>query len=180
LNLPTFRKAVKWSALIGAILVWAFVLRPTWLGGPATYILVRGDSMLPVHINGDFLFIHARPVYGPGDVVAFRVPAGELGEGKLVVHRIVEGGPGGYVLRGDNNSAADPWRPSQVDIVGRVMFAVPMVGRILAVALSPAVAASIATAMLVMFFVARGSAGQASEGAGLGLRRPTILRSTSR
>jgi signal peptidase len=173
---------LKVAACVTLLVLWAMFLRPTWLGGTATYILVRGDSMEPTHTNGDFLFITAQPAYGPGDVVAFRVPEGEIGAGKLVVHRIIDTGDQGFLLQGDNNPAADPWRPSQVDIAGRVMLALPAVGRVIAIALSPAVAASIATALMVMVVLARGSRPQA--GAAPPARTATRLlrnvRSTSR
>jgi signal peptidase len=152
--------------LLALFALWAILLRPTWLGGTASYVLVRGDSMLPTHTNGELLFIQAQSTYVAGDVVAYRVPKGELGEGKLVVHRIVDTTGDGYVLRGDNNPASDPWHPTQSDVSGKVAFAVPMVGHIVAKLLSPAVAASLATALLVMIALARGgrASAEAIEG----------------
>ena len=68
----------------------------------------------------DLLILHAADRYGVGDVVGYRVPDGEFGEGHLVVHRIVAGDGGtGFVLEGDNNPAPDPWLPKTVDVVGR-------------------------------------------------------------
>ena len=141
---------------LGLFIAWAMLLRPPVLGGPATYLIVRGDSMLPTYQTGDLLILHARVSYSVGDAVAYRVPSGELGAGRLVVHRIVGGdGATGYVLQGDNNPAPDPWSPMATDVVGSPWLAVPGVGRAVAVIRQPAVAGGLAAALLVALLVSR-------------------------
>lgn len=137
-------------ATVGLLIAWFLVLRPTSLGGPADYVVVRGDSMVPTYVTGDLVIVRAEPAYQVGDVVAYHVPAGELGAGLLVIHRIVGGGPdAGFVMEGDNNPAPDPWLPRAGDIAGRAWAVVPFVGRALSILHQPAIAASTAVALLV-------------------------------
>src|SRR6266566_1475858 len=82
-------RAIVRSLLVAlglALLVfWILFLRPEALGGRASY--------------------------RPGDIVAYRVPAGDPASGARVIHRILRGSPAaGYVVQGDNKSQPDPWR----------------------------------------------------------------------
>ncbi len=134
---------------------WFAFLRPQWMGGPATYVIVRGSSMVPTYANGDLLFIQAQSDYKVGDVVGYHVPAGDVGAGQLVVHRILVVEPSGaYAMRGDNNSMNDPWEPTPSLVVGRVVASAPGAGGLMAVLMTPAVLAALATALVVMVLVA--------------------------
>lgn len=144
------------AALAGLALAWLALLRPQALGGPAIYMIVRGDSMLPAYDYGDLLLITAQPSYSVGDAVAYRVPEGELGAGMLVVHRIAGVGPeGGFVMRGDNNPSNDPWRPGSELIAGKVVLDVPKVGQLIGYALQPVTAGALGAALMVMIVLAR-------------------------
>lgn len=144
------------AAFVAVLLVWALALRPQALGGTALYVLVRGDSMLPTYDTGDLLIMRPSDDYAVGDVVAYRVPEGELGEGRLVVHRIVGGdAKDGFVLRGDNNPAPDPWSPRGGDMAGEPWVAVPAVGRVIAWLQQPVVAGALAASLMVTWLLAR-------------------------
>src|SRR4029079_17591415 len=80
----SLRRWLGWLLLGAAAATWVLVLRPTSLGGPATYIVIRGDSMDPTYATGDLVILEQAASYGPGDIVAYRVPAGELGAGLAV------------------------------------------------------------------------------------------------
>jgi signal peptidase I len=135
---------------------WAVTLRPTTLGGPATYIVVRGDSKLPTYHSGDLVVLRAAAAYGPGDVVGYRVPDGEIGAGHVVLHRIVDGGgAAGFTVEGDNNPAPDPWRPHDADVAGKLWVLVPGLGRLITLAHQPVVAGALATSLVVMLLLAR-------------------------
>jgi signal peptidase I len=127
------------SVVVVAIVVaWFALFRPTTLGGPAAYVVVAGDSMLPGLRSGDLVVAQHRPDYDVGDVVVYRVPAGEPGAGASVIHRVVGGSlQDGLVTRGDNTDAADIWRPGPADVLGSAWFSVPGVGRIIAFVRSP-------------------------------------------
>jgi signal peptidase len=150
------RRAGHWLSLlllVGAAAAWIIVLRPGALGGPATYVVVRGDSMNPTYATGDLVILERSDAYGPGDVVAYRVPQGELGAGLVVVHRIIGGdAASGFLMRGDNNPAPDPWSPRGDDVVGRSAVWLPGVGRVVAVVRQPATLAAICAALIVTLF----------------------------
>jgi signal peptidase I len=122
---PALRNAVRVAAVV-AVVGWLLLFRPTGLGGPATYVIVSGTSMLPALQGGDLVVTHDRATYDVGDVVAFQVA------GRHVIHRIVGGnGATGYELKGDNNPAIDPWRPTDADIAGESRFVVAGGGRLI-------------------------------------------------
>jgi signal peptidase I len=119
------------------------------------YLVVRGDSMRPTYQNGDLLVIMNQAGYRVGEAAAYRVPADELGAGRIVVHRVVEIEDGRYTMRGDNNPAPDPAKPERQDMVGTVVVLLPGVGALIATVLSPTVAGGLAAALVVMYGVAR-------------------------
>lgn len=107
-------------------------------GGPVRYIIVSGHSMEPLLHTGDVALVLPRGSYRLGDVIAFRVPAGEPGAGALVIHRMVGGAArSGYLTQGDNRGGRDPWRPQPEDVIGRMAFHIPKVGLALAFLGSP-------------------------------------------
>ena len=155
---------------------WFVGLRPTNLGGPMTYLLVRGSSMLPTYSGGDFVILRQEASYQVGDAVTYRVPAGEIGAGHLVLHRIVGGSASeGFDLQGDNNDALDPWHPRASDIAGKVWLAVPAVGRAIAVLRQPIILGALAASVVVGWFVATtgsaGTMGAAASSGATGLKR---------
>src|SRR6476659_4295311 len=65
-------------ALVAALL-W-FCL-PQALGGRAGWVLVSGTSMLPHLHTGDLVLVEHRSRYHVGEVVAYRIPKGQVGSG---------------------------------------------------------------------------------------------------
>ena len=115
LKLGSGRRCPRW--------IWAVTLRPQVLGGGAMYIVVRGNSMEPTYQTGDLVIVESAATFAVGDVVAYRVPSGEIGEGHVIVHRIVSGdATTGFGVRGDNNNAPDPWTPRIDDIAGKAWY----------------------------------------------------------
>jgi signal peptidase I len=147
----TLRAAAALALLAG----WTLALRPQMLGGPATYLVVRGMSMLPTYDTGDFVILRQEPTYAVGDIVGYRVPAGEIGAGRIVLHRIIDVSTAGFVLQGDNNDAPDPWTPTPADVAGRIWIVLPQVGRAIAWLHEPATLASLLTAGVVVFMASR-------------------------
>ena len=144
------------SALGLLFVGWALLLRPPSLGGPTTYVVIRGDSMQPTYSTGDLVVARAAPAYAVGDIVAYRVPDGEIGEGVVVVHRIVGGdGINGYTLRGDHNPSLDPWTPRSGDVVGRAWLELPQAGRIVAFIHQPIAAGALAAGIVISLLLLR-------------------------
>jgi signal peptidase I len=147
---------IRWlvaGALLLTFMGWFVALRPQALGGPAAYVLVSGTSMEPTIHAQSLVMAFRRDGYRVGDVVAYRIPAGESASGLLVIHRIIGGSAGtGYVMRGDNAPASDIWRPRPDDILGAEQFVLPAAAPAMTVLRSPILVASIA-AGLASFFV---------------------------
>ena len=140
---------------IGVILFtgWFVFLRPIALGGPIGYTIVAGSSMEPTFQSGDFVAMRHRQSYAPGDIISYTIPHGEPGSGYDVIHRIVSSDSHGFITRGDNNDVVDPWTPAYGDIIGKLWFRVPVVGRALAIVRSPLFIGTVGgglTAFLIM------------------------------
>jgi signal peptidase I len=117
---------VSLVALAVVLAGWALVLRPQSLGGPAGYVLVSGTSMEPKYHTGDMVLVLRQSHYAVGDVIAYRVPKGDVAAGAQVIHRIIGGNATtGFVVQGDNRSAPDVWRPRPSDIVGAKTLRIP-------------------------------------------------------
>lgn len=61
-----------------------------------------------------------------GDVVAYRLRQ----DGRVVVHRIVGSEAGGFRTRGDANARPDPLLVTEADLLGRVRWVSPLLGRV--------------------------------------------------
>jgi signal peptidase I len=128
--LPTWLPLAKRLALIAAQLaVVATVLwfgLPQSLGGRAGWVVISGTSMLPRMHTGDLALVERQSSYHVGEVVAYRVPKGEVGAGYEVIHRIVGGNAKtGWIVKGDNRTGPDVWHPTNSDIVGARLLWVP-------------------------------------------------------
>lgn len=142
-------------ALCGTVaLAWFAWLRPTALGGDASYVIVRGTSMEPTYHDGDLVLARRAGSYAKGDVIVFQV-GGAFNDPAMVIHRIVGGdGHRGHVTRGDNRDRTDPWQPRDASIIGKATFALPGFGRAADVVRSPWFLALLG-AMVVFFDGAR-------------------------
>jgi signal peptidase I len=107
------------AAVILACLFWMQFLRPQSLGGNAGYVLVSGQSMEPRYHTGYLVLVEKQHAYDAGQLIAYRVPKGDPMAGAQVIHRIIGGdAKHGFIVRGDNRTAPDVWRPKPQDIVG--------------------------------------------------------------
>lgn len=111
--------------LVLAAVLW-LLFAPQSLGGDFAYALVRGSSMSPALANNDLVLIRSAADYDVGDAVAYRDP--QLG---TVLHRIVDDDGERFTLQGDNRDAADPYRPTSDEIVGRTWAVIPGAGRLI-------------------------------------------------
>ena len=110
-------------ALVAALL-W-FCL-PQTIGGRADWVLVSGTSMLPRLHTGDLVLVEHQSSYHVGEVVAYRVPKGQVGAGHVVIHRVVGGdSKTGWKMKGDNRTAPDLWHPTDANIIGAKLLRIP-------------------------------------------------------
>jgi signal peptidase I len=156
-SLRRIRGALLWAVVVAIVAVWTVALRPQFLGGPTAVVLVSGTSMEPSLHTGDLVLVHRRDSYRIGDVVAYRVPDGHVGERRVVIHRIVGGSAAkGFVMRGDNRGTDDQWRPKPADILGRHWADVPTSNRVFAALRSPLGIAALAAAFAFVFVACGG------------------------
>jgi len=174
--LASLRRPVNiafFGVLIVVLTAWWVELRPTsLLGGPATFITVKGTSMLPTLKTGDFVLAEAQAAYKVGDLVVYRVPKGQIGAGDDLIHRIVAGNATvGFTLKGDNNPAPDPWTVPRSDILGKEAVVIGGFGSTLLVLRSP-LFAGLAAALIAMWVVL-------SPPEWLGRKRPAVKATAS-
>ena len=169
-------KAAGAALVVLVCLFWAQYLRPQSLGGHAGYVLVSGQSMEPRYHTGDLVLVEKHADYHPGEVIAYRVPKGDAMAGAQVIHRIVGGdAEHGFVVRGDNRTAPDVWRPRDADIVGAKTLRLPGAIVVLQYLRSPVFLGILAAAFVfVNVLSGGGDAGDGAEGAG-GIR-PRVER----
>lgn len=149
------REAVGWLLVALVLLAWAVTLRPTQLGGPATWVVVSGDSMEPTLSDGDLVVLRSADRYAVGDVVTYPVPAGGPGAGSLVIHRVVTRDGGTLTTQGDNRDGADEWRPAEESVRGALWLQVPGVGRVLLRLVQPSVVAAAAGGGFTLWLLLR-------------------------
>src|SRR6476619_508922 len=119
-------RAASIAIVIVVVLFWAQYLRPQTLGGNAGYVLVSGRSMEPRYHTGDLVLVLKHRSYHSGELIAYRVPKGDPMAGAQGSPRIVGGdAKHGFVVRGDNRTAPDVWRPRPRDIIGAKALRLP-------------------------------------------------------
>lgn len=127
-------RLLGWAVLAAAL--WAVL--PTQYGGHLATTVVSGRSMEPGLVTGDLVLTWRGLEVEVGDVVVYRVPEGEPGEGLHVVHRVADvDDRGRFTMLGDNNDEVDMWRPTAADVVGTVVLDVPQGGRWMTLLFSP-------------------------------------------
>jgi signal peptidase len=110
-------------AIVGAL---GWFCLPQRLGGRADWVMVSGTSMLPRFHTGDLVLVERQSSYHVGEVVAYRVPKGQIGAGYVVIHRIIGGnGRTGWKLQGDNRTAPDLWHPTDDNVIGSKLLRIP-------------------------------------------------------
>ena len=151
LSLRRAARIAGWTLAAIAVVVWALLFRPQFLGGPAVYVMVSGISMEPTLHNGDLVIARRQDSYRVGDTVVYRVPKGDTGAGSMIIHRIVGGSAArGWDVRGDNREIPDLWHPKSSDIAGSLWISAPGAGRLLAYTLRPVPLAMISTFLALL------------------------------
>ncbi len=98
----------------GLVVAFWVGLAPTSIGGDYSYVIVNGSSMEPHLESGDIVLLRREASYGLDEVVAYRDPM--IGP---VLHRTRSKVDGRFVMRGDNRTTADNYKPLPSDVLGR-------------------------------------------------------------
>jgi len=134
--------------VLGAFVLVLLVrlLWPAVHGGHLALVVVSGNSMRPTYAPGEVVVTWRLPVR-PGTPVLIRVPEGHPAAGSLVVHRIRDRDPSGWITQGDNSPQPDRWRLAGDEVLGRVLFRVPGGGTLLRWSINPLVLGGLAGAL---------------------------------
>lgn len=128
LQMSTYR---RWSQAVSAAFLLVFIITawivfaPLQMGGQAAYVIVTGNSMEPGFHLGDLVIVRQASVYQVGDIVTYR--NAELRS--YVFHRIIALELGRFILKGDNNTWIDSYRPTQEELVGKLWIQLPGIGK---------------------------------------------------
>lgn len=137
------------SLALIALLVW--YLWPQSLGGGQQMVSVNGHSMEPTYRTGDLLIVRPNDSPEIGDILVYRIPEGEPGEGNMIVHRVIERWPDGTIrTQGDNRDTADSFHVGEDDVVGTPVMVIPHGTTIVLFAGSPLGLALIAGALMTL------------------------------
>lgn len=120
-------RTARLLALVALVAAAWWVAGPSTLGGPASYVTTRGDSMAPSYRSGDLVVVRSRSDYRVGDVVAYRSDVLD----SVVLHRVVDATAGSFGLQGDANTFVDPERPTADQLLGAQLVHVPRAGVVL-------------------------------------------------
>jgi signal peptidase len=135
---------------------------PQSLGGRSGWVMVSGTSMLPRLHTGDLVLVERQSSYHVGEVVAYRVPKGQVGAGHVVIHRIIDGnGKAGWTMKGDNRTAPDLWYPTNGDVIGSKLVRIPDAWSVLRVLHMPVLLALFA-GIAAFFLIAFGGQGDSA------------------
>jgi signal peptidase I len=121
----------RWYQAVLAALLLVFVtaawlvFAPLQLGGHSAYTIVTGNSMEPGFHLGELVIVQPQVDYRVGDIVVYRNPQLKA----YVFHRIVGTKLDRYFLKGDNNPWIDSYLPTQEEVVGKLWFHIPTLGK---------------------------------------------------
>jgi signal peptidase I len=107
------------------VVAWVFYQGLAFATGTSMPIVsVVSESMEPILHRGDLLFVTGADDFQVNDIVIYQRSEVQY----TIVHRIIEVQEDGYVIKGDNNPVPDAGVVKQEQIVGKVLFAVPLLG----------------------------------------------------
>jgi len=116
-----------WIAIVFVVISSVFVfLSKEDTNSKYKIFTVQSGSMEPEIKTGSIIVIREEEEYLKNDIVTIRVPNGE---GETYTHRISEvTNEGKLITKGDANDSADPETISQEDIIGKLLFKIPLLG----------------------------------------------------
>src|SRR5688572_1474569 len=100
---------------VSLVAIW-IAFAPATLGGKVSYVIVNGISMEPGYYLGDLTIMRKAATYQVGDVVTYHDAEMQA----YVIHRIIGVDQDRFILKGDNNSWIDAYRPTHEEIIGKL------------------------------------------------------------
>jgi signal peptidase I len=132
-------KVIYYLFFVAVILVIVLLLLSTLpVPGKLKFFVVQSGSMEPTIHTGSVVVIKQEQDYNVGDIITFG-PNTRISS--PTTHRIFEkkdsGGVISYVTKGDANNGPDIKNVSQGEVIGKLVFKVPIVGYIVAAIKKP-------------------------------------------
>src|SRR6266480_1724609 len=90
-RLPHLKAVALVAAQLAFVAMLLWFCLPQSFGGRAGWVLVSGTSMLPHLHTGDLVLVEHQSDYRVGEVIAYRVPKGQVGADDVVVRRMPAG-----------------------------------------------------------------------------------------
>lgn len=129
-----WRSIGTWSAyvalLLAALTAMIVVVVPMATGSHTYTVLT--NSMAPKYAPGTFLVVKPTPFADlqVGDIITYQIESGKPG---VITHRITavsstQNGDRVFTTKGDNNSLEDATPVQEVQVQGKLLYAVPYVG----------------------------------------------------
>ena len=123
------------TATIGILLIVAAVIGPVAAAGWHPYIVYTGSMEPSIHV-GSIIMVQPTPFerLAPGDVITFSRPQDP---GLPVTHRVVkveqvlDTGAWQITTKGDANPEPDIWTVAANQVVGKMVYALPVAGYVL-------------------------------------------------
>ena len=145
-------RVVATLTLVALVATAWLAFAPTAIGGPASYVVTDGVSMLP-RFHGDGIVVTQRQAqYHVGEVVAYHNEQLHA----VVMHRIVGRDGRRFVFKGDNNDYADQYHPTKAELVGKEWVYWPGAGRYLLMLRNPWTFAVIIGGITMLAFAGSG------------------------
>lgn len=126
---------------------WA-TMAPQQLGGPLSFAITDGVSMLPNYHAGDLVVLRKEPSYHVGEVAAYHNAQLHV----VVMHRIVAIRGKKFIFKGDNNAYPDNYEPNSGQIVGAEWIHLAGWGRLIRHLRDPYVAAFVFAMVWILSF----------------------------
>ena len=112
------------------LLVFLLIVAATFLPIPGNFKIftVQSGSMEPAIRTGSLIFVLPRADYRMGNIVTRKTDDSKV----TVTHRIIaeteENGKKVFITKGDANNAEDPGKITASDIIGKMVWGLPLVG----------------------------------------------------
>lgn len=107
-------------SLVGVILLATSSKSPISLKGYA----VQTGSMAPAYPQGSLVFAKPQTGYSSGDAIVFK------NNGQVITHRVTEASGSAYQTKGDANNAPDNKLITDDQVLGKVNFSAPYLGKL--------------------------------------------------
>lgn len=127
------RTGRTWTFAFVFGLLGCYVTAVFLFGTLTPFMAVATRSMKPAYNPGDLILVKAANGIKVGDVIVFNVPSPyDKKVPSPIVHRVVDiqklDGLMFFKTKGDNNPEVDPWIVPTANVIGKVVYSIPLFG----------------------------------------------------